>query len=366
MEPALDRGPRGAGARRLILVGPYPPPWGGIAVHLRALQRLAMRHGFDVRVLDVGDGHGARTGAGGVQGAGSYAAFGRALVRTAVDEAILHVHVPGNNAKAWMVAFAASRARPGGLLSVHSGLAPALLERSPATRRLAWLACAGFRRVLCANDRIAGALEGSGVAPDRLEVLPAFVAGGVEPGRAPAPAEAARQRWKRLLAAALAPAHHYGADVLLDAVRIARLRSPDLGCVVYGPGTGDGAFAAQVERSGLAGVVVGLGEIEQPAALAVTALADAFVRPTRADGDSVSVREALGLGVRVVASDVGHRPAAATLFRAGDAAACAAAIEVALAGPPPDPDADGIDAGRRILDLWRSLGLRAIREGVVP
>jgi len=46
-----------------------------------------------------------------------------------------------------------------------------------------------------------------------------------------------------------------------------------------------------------------------------------FVRPTLADGDAVSVREALALGRVVVASAVGERPAAARLFPAGDAAA---------------------------------------------
>jgi glycogen(starch) synthase len=44
-----------------------------------------------------------------------------------------------------------------------------------------------------------------------------------------------------------------------------------------------------------------------------------FVRATRADGDALSVREALGLGSRVVASDVGHRPPGCLLFRSGDA-----------------------------------------------
>src|SRR6185503_11969747 len=43
-----------------------------------------------------------------------------------------------------------------------------------------------------------------------------------------------------------------------------------------------------------------------------------FVRPTFRDGDSISVREAVSLGVPVVASNVGSRPDGVALFEAGD------------------------------------------------
>jgi len=43
-----------------------------------------------------------------------------------------------------------------------------------------------------------------------------------------------------------------------------------------------------------------------------------FVRPTHFDGDATSVREALALGVPVVASDTDFRPEGVMLFRRGD------------------------------------------------
>lgn len=45
---------------------------------------------------------------------------------------------------------------------------------------------------------------------------------------------------------------------------------------------------------------------------------DLFVRPTLSDGASVSVEEALYCGVNVIASDVCWRPAASKLYKAGD------------------------------------------------
>jgi glycosyltransferase involved in cell wall biosynthesis len=58
---------------------------------------------------------------------------------------------------------------------------------------------------------------------------------------------------------------------------------------------------------------------------------DVFLRPTIEDGDSISVREALSLGVPVVASRVGMRPSGAILFRPGDVDEMLAKIELAMA-----------------------------------
>lgn len=55
-----------------------------------------------------------------------------------------------------------------------------------------------------------------------------------------------------------------------------------------------------------------------------------YVRPTKTDGDSLSVREALALGSKVVASDVAPRPKRAMVYPhvAGDQALCEAVINV--------------------------------------
>ena len=48
------------------------------------------------------------------------------------------------------------------------------------------------------------------------------------------------------------------------------------------------------------------------------ARSDVFLRPALEDGDSISVREALAMGIPVVASRVGTRPPGTILFRKGD------------------------------------------------
>jgi len=77
-----------------------------------------------------------------------------------------------------------------------------------------------------------------------------------------------------------------------------------------------------------------------------------FVRPTIADGDSVSVREALALGRAVVATAVGHRPEGVRLVPPADAVALSAAMIEAVEGSERRPAEVPADSLQRILSLY--------------
>lgn len=340
--------------RPLVLVGPYPPPWGGIAVHLRALQRLARKQGIPVRVFDTGEGHLKRDGSDEVFRGGG--ALGLASAVRGAHGAPLHVHISGNNSKAWLVALSLGRPlrpdRPGSVLTVHSGLAPAFLSRR-AHRELARAAALGFSRILCTNERIAAALQGAGVPSSRLEVLTPFLPDEVEVADLPAEVRALRSRSNPLLAAAMAEGKQYGLEVLLGALDRLVENHPSMGLLVFGPGVGRLSIEGFPRLRGRA---LFLDAVEHELARAMIGVADVFLRPTLADGDSVSVREAIALGVRVVASDVGKRPPEAVLFHAGDSADLVRAVQASLTLPPPQRRADST-ASARLLSAWEEIGI---------
>jgi glycogen(starch) synthase len=89
-----------------------------------------------------------------------------------------------------------------------------------------------------------------------------------------------------------------------------------------------------VKQAGLAESVRFLGDVDHEMCLALMARSDVFVRPTFRDGDSVSVREAVSMGIPVVASNVGTRPPETLLFEPGDSQALAFQIERALERRP--------------------------------
>ena len=333
---------------RIALVGNWPRPYGGVSVHVAALTRALRLRGVDVRVLDIGEGDHAGDG---VEPARGPLRCTAALAAVAAEGRLVHLHTNGANTRSWLVALAAGRARrplaPRGVLTLHSGSAPGYLRGRPGRRQLAAAACAGFGHVIAVNGEIAEELRRCGVPPSRVTVVPPFSPAQLEAIDPPDGVAAFRAGHGPVLAAALLASPLYGADLLLAAFGALRRTSPRAGLVLFGAGTDGPPFRAPG--------VLGLGEIGHEAALGVLQAADVFVRPTRVDGDSVSVREALALGCRVVASDVGHRPAGCLLFPVGDAAALAARLREAVEGGRPGPGLPGEDPFDAIVATYRAL-----------
>jgi glycosyltransferase involved in cell wall biosynthesis len=330
--------------RPVLVVGALPPPAGGIVSHILDVVGALRGAGVVARVVDP-----RRRGPDGRDGRPRLLA---ALARAAVTGEIVHVHTNGHNRGSWMVAaLGACGAAAGdrGVLTLHSGLAPAFIRAHPrATGSIA----RRYRAIIAVNHEIRDALVGAaGVPPARIVVWPAFAPSSTAFRLAPPGLAAIRRRTPRLVAAMIAPGPEYGADVLYEAFARLRARRGDVALVVYGPGARDPARAVPDG-------VLRLGPLGRAQALAVVAACDLFVRPTRADGDAVSVREALALGRAVVASDAAPRPAGVLTFPVGDAAACAEAMFRALGTAGEwTPRAHTVDCLPHLLDLYERISV---------
>lgn len=344
---------------KLLLVGPYPPPHGGISVHVASAQRMLLRAGASCRVLDCG-GH--RQATAGPRGR----VAGRLrLLEQIRDHAragfTVHVHGNGHSTRSWLLLLAcgyAGRGAQGRVLTLHSGLVPRFLDScSVGARSLVRVALRAYDRVLCVNDSIHGALAPLHRARPRIETLPAYL-------EAPRPDAALASHVEEWLAAhtpvlstALFFRPEYGFELLVDATARLRATYPRLGCLVLGGDAGSDAAQELLRLRGLAAAVLLAGDVEHERCLAAMARSDVFVRATLADGDASSVREALALGVPVVASDVGHRPVGVALFRRGEVESLVAAIESQLDrraphGPRAPEPGDGL---RRLLETYREV-----------
>jgi glycogen(starch) synthase len=265
----------------------------------------------------------------------------------------VHVHTNGHNRGSWRLAWLCSLGHFGpSLLTLHSGLAPDFVRSHKSMVRDV---CARYRATIAVNPAIGAALVDAGVDAKDIVVCPAFTPSALALRVPPPGLEQLRRAHSLLVACALAPGPEYGAMVMLDAFQIVHSHNKEAGLILYGPGTRDPALAAAARARGLDGVVHFLGELPRERALAVVDHADVFVRPTLADGDAISVREALALGRPAVASAVGMRPPSALLFTAGDAAACAELIFHAVAQQLPE-DAPTVDCLPALLAIYRRLG----------
>jgi glycosyltransferase involved in cell wall biosynthesis len=151
----------------------------------------------------------------------------------------------------------------------------------------------------------------------------------------------------------------YGLDAMtLFAERIAGLREAiALGLLLSQPPLGDAETRYLDAR--VARIRSALGDafrviVDEPA-VPIIARSSVFVRPTVTDGDSIAVREALALGVAVVASDAVPRPPGALLYALGDADELVATVRAALQRRDAPPVEDQPDAVAHMVALYEAV-----------
>ena len=348
--------------RRILIVGNWPPPLGGVSVHVQRLRSVLQARGAFVSVLEptLSDA-GAEESPPikrepGVWRADDPAGFAARLTALAARSDLIHLHTSGANPRSWLLVHAVGRtaqalSRPC-IVTFHSGHLPTYVT-TPARAVSARIALAPYRQIVTVSQEIDLHLRRIGAPGDRMCVLPAFGLDGHAAADPDEPYRSYRQQHRPLLLAMLAPGAAYGGAELLEAYREVLRHHPRAGLVLYGHGTDDAAFEAtlrELETSPLR-----LGPVPPPIALGMMRSCDLFVRPTHVDGDSLSVREALAMGARVVATQVGTRPAGVTLCPPADAGALARACIEALDAPPPPTAVFGPDGLERLLTLYEQL-----------
>lgn len=306
----------GLSGARILLIGNTPPPHGGIAVHVQSLHDRLRELDAWVRVISLGANHSAPS----IQGVRSAPALLAELSTHALLGFLPHLHVSGHTLKSWLIAAAvAALRRPrghGAMLTLHSGMVPQFFKSQ--LRQRAWLGRIArcFSAIFAVNAEVAEALRSLGVPSAKIRVLAAgFIPAA--PGQVPAALSQLRQRSAPLIASAIAQGPIYAARELIRSLPAIAARFPCAGLALFGPGPIE-PLRSLARDLGVLERVAFLGELERSRALAVMAESDLFLRATRADGDAISVREALCLGKPVVASRVGERPVSVHLFEPGD------------------------------------------------
>lgn len=296
---------------KILLIGPYPPPHGGISVHVAALADQLSQRGAEIRVFRMS--RGAR--------ASGASRLARTVRQYASKGWIIHFHTNGHNLKSWVTALlsaAAARKAPATVLTLHSGMLPDYLKGSGGATWTARLTCALYNRIICVNGEIRRSLVRKGVPGNRLHLMPAFI----PPSFTPVPLLRQSEDWIRqrhpLVSVTLSFQPEYGLNLMLNAIHRLRADHPKIGCLVIGGGEDEKEVRAQLNTLGLNDSVLLVGDISHEACLTLMSRSDLFVRPSYKDGDSSSVREALSLGIPVVASRLEGRPRGTVLFESGN------------------------------------------------
>ena len=333
----------------VVLVGPYPPPHGGVQTHLVALQRYLQQQGATVSVINVarhtGDGRSA-----GVHFPDSSITVLRLLFQLRPD--VIHCHVGGLLPLRVLGLLLAATLIPGArtVLTFHSGGYPS----SPAGRRARPWTLTGFvlrriDRLIGVNGEIARWFETLGIDQQRIQVISPFTRlslAAVSAEALPPELDQFVRSHSPVLASVGLLEPEYDLDLQIDALAHVRETLPGAGLVIVGSGTLAGHLGDRVRSVGQGHVLL-TGDLPHATTLRVVRDSDALLRTTRYDGDALSVKEALALGTPVIATDTGMRPDGTTLIPVGDRQALVRAVISAIRGGAPTrvPPESGDDAG---------------------
>ena len=286
---------------RLGLVGPLPPPGGGMANQTRQLAALLAAQGIDVRVV--------RTNApyrpawiGHLRGLRAPCRLAAYLSDLAgVSRKVDVLHVMANSGWSWHLSAApailagAARHIPV-IVNYRGGLAREFLARRSgvvrATLRLA-------RAVVVPSRFLQRVFAEHGVG---AEIIPNIVDLEMFHPAVAVPHEGVHIVVARNLE------RIYGIDVALRAAAILKNELSEFRLSIAGEGPARPALEQLTEELGLSSMVHFTGALDVPSIAALYRSADIVLNPSRADNTPNSLLEAAASGVPIVSTDVGGIP----------------------------------------------------------
>lgn len=345
----------------LLLLGPYPPPHGGVQTNLAAIHRYLLDQGVCCHVINLTRRR--QAGQRGIYYPNSALEVLGLLAR--LRYSIAHLHIGGDVTMRLLLLGLACRLRPGArtVLTLHSGGYPT--SKAGGSARPGTLRGFVFRRfdrLIAVNEQLRDLFVNKfAVPPERVRViapyaLPSAVpitsfAAGLESFFASHDPVLLSMGW-------LEPEYDY--PLQIRALGLVREKYPRAGLLILGAGRLERVLREQMEATGYAGDVLLAGDVPHEIALACIPRSDLFLRTTHYDGDSISVRESLHFGTPVIATDNGMRPPGVTLVPMGNLVSLVDAIfrQLASGKPPRQQRAHADDSNiRAVFELYRELSL---------
>lgn len=348
---------------KVLQLGPYPPPQGGVQTNLVAIRNYLLHRNIPCAVMNLTRFR--RPDTDEVYYPKSALEVLKLLWRLPYD--IAHLHIGGNlNPHVLGLALCCSL-MPGrkSVLTFHSGGYPSSPEgKSARYWTLRGFVFRRFDRIIAVNAEILELFKRFGVPAHRLRLIFPHALPACEPVvRLPEKLQAFFDAHRPVLLTVGLLEPEYDLPLQIDVLGLVREQFPDAGLAIIGSGSLETDLHGRIQSKAYAEHVLLAGDVPHGETLRAIADCDLFLRTTLYDGDAVSVREALHLGSPVIASDNGMRPAGVHLIPKADLDALRRAIEQHLSSPAPriargELNQENLQA---VLDLYNEL-MPGIRE----
>ena len=337
---------------KVRILAPFPPPFGGVALHCIRLLEGLRSHGIDARGVSLG---GLPSGIDGISKLSPLDALSRSLVHYHTDE--------GNHR--WMRLFSriCRVTRTPYVVTVHSFRDRPEFADKRVRRELAAAYTHAAAVIGISNEVISDLEHRVGVYHKRTRIVPSALPISAWELAAPLP-DALPTSWKNASVRILANAgrivrYHgedlYGIDILLEALQQIPDREIAL-CIAIGDVVDTDLWSQLDKLAARDSRVTWLRNHTGPL-VPVVSNAHIIVRPTRTEGGaSLTIQEALELGRWTVASDAVPRAEGTRLFTNSNSTALATTLrqcidDVRRGSMPPSMPAPS-DTVQRIINLY--------------
>ncbi len=293
---------------KVLQLGPYPPPHGGVQTNLVAIRRFLRERGIPCAVINLTRHR--RTNADDVYYPKTALEVFKLLRQLPAD--IVHLHLGGHVTSRLLGLGLACCALPGrrAVLTFHSGGYPSSAAgQSARPSSLRGFVFRRFDKIIAVNEEIVEMFRRFGVPAHRIQlILPHALSSPPPETELPDSLKNFFESHSPVLLTVGLLEPEYDLALQIEALSLVRQNFPDAGLMIIGSGSLAADLRRRVDEQPYSAHILLCGDVPHDATLRAIAESDLFLRTTLYDGDSISVREALHLGVPVIATDNGMRP----------------------------------------------------------
>ena len=344
---------------RVLQVGPYGPPHGGVQANLSAIRSALLARGDTCPVLVLRRSIDTEGEEPDIFRPGSVLQLTWLLWKIRYD--VIHLHIGGNLTLRLLGLALLCTLVPGRrtVLTFHSGGYPT----SHAGKNARPMTLRGFvfrrlTRIIGVNEQIVETFRRFGVCAEKVRLI--YPYSFCLPSRQTIIPE----EWQSFFRAhspvlisvgLLEP--EYDLALQIEVLDLVREQFPKAGLILIGSGSLEEVLRGRIAETTYARQILLCGDVAHDLTLRVMERCDLMLRTTLYDGDSISVREALHLGLPVVATDTAVRPEGVDVIPAADVKALHGAIKRGLARGrwPQDEGMDGQANIRAVLALYQEV-----------
>ncbi|MGB0011138.1 MAG: glycosyltransferase [Candidatus Sulfotelmatobacter sp.] len=343
---------------RVLQLGPYPPPHGGVQSNLVAIRTFLRRQNVPCAVINITRHR--KPDSDEVYYPKSAASLIQLLLR--LDYDVVHLHVGGMLSRRLLslALVCTLMRRSKSVMTFHSGGYPLSDEGKTTTgNSFAGYVLRRFDGLIGVNPEIISFFQRLGVVPSRTRLIypHSFLAEENSATALPEPLASFFSKHSPVLISVGLLEPEYDLPLQIEVLGQVCQKFPSAGLLLIGWGSLEQDLSATISTCAYADHILLCGDIPHSITMTAISRSDLMLRTTLFDGDAVSVREALHLGTPVIASDNGMRPAGVRLIPKSNSSALLRAIDETLAQPSRSQADWGIDESnvQAVFDLYREL-----------